>query len=295
MTSRFYGSLTQEVIKQYHLQLADDIGFTTNVENVVIPEGDPLEYLETGLGDLQLRYGRYRIEDFGGNLSAWSNIANATTEVTWSPATLTHAVHWWKAKAITGLSNTDPTGTWEDLIGSSDFSGSGSTRPLYYTNSGDPYLEFDGTDDMMSATITSLNDYIVIAVYERVSTNSWGRLLQSSGTGIILAQLSNTDAFVHIPAAGANITLSTPSAPTSDMAILAERIGSAGRLRVNGSEDTNTLSTTASGTTLNLCSNGSGEFGNKRIKEIIICDAAFATGEEALLATYLNDEYGLTL
>lgn len=232
-----------------------------------------------------------------GVFSAWSPIISATPLPGWTPDDLLNIAHRWKAKSIVGLSNTDPVSTWEDLIGSADFTGVTTTRPLYYTNSGDPYVEFDGVDDKMVGTIGNLTDYILISVWERVSTiQGYARFLQSSGTGILICQDSNTNGQLHFPNAATALSRTTAAPPTGFMSMLAERIGSAGRFRIDGSETTGTIDTAATGTALNLAHNAGGdEYANIRIKELILMDGDFDTGEEALLTTYISDEYGLTM
>lgn len=218
---------------------------------------------------------------------------------TFSPADLTHIIHWWKALEITGLSNTDPVSTWPDLIGSADFTGSSTTRPLYYTNSGDPYVEFDGTDDYLQATVTALSaDAVIVAVLEYLSASpDYGIFLNDSAT-LQFGRNWNQNSLLFRLVSGGDLTVAMPSSPTGDMAFLYERIGSSGRASINNTESTGTVGTGTTGTTLQM-----GQFqsvpgtynGNIRVKEIFICDDSFETGEEANVATYLSDLYGVTL
>lgn len=212
------------------------------------------------------------------------------------PAGLTHVAHWWKASAIDYLADGAAVPVFPDLIGGANFGQTGSARPIWVANAGDPYIQLDGVDDSMAATIASLTDYILITVWERVSTIAgYARLFESSSLGILICQDSNTNGQLHFPNAATPLSRTTAAPPTGFMSLLAERIGSAGRFRINGSETTGTIATTASGTTLTLGKSASGEWANVRVKEIILCNDAFETGEEAALATYINDEYGLTL
>lgn len=214
----------------------------------------------------------------------------------WTPSALAHVVHRWRAKSITGLSDNDPVTTWNDLVGSAHLTSSGSSRPTYKANAGDPYLEFDGVDDVMSATVTSLNDLVHILVMEFVSdvgydaygygiTHAWDTWINSNGSLL----------FQAFAPGGDYIGGFSRSFPSGFMSVLIQRIGSAGKVRMNGNELTETVATTASGTTLGVGFHLTLSHGHVRFKEIIVCNAAFEAGEEALLAAYLNDEYGLTL
>jgi hypothetical protein len=212
-----------------------------------------------------------------------------------TPAQLSNIRHWWNAKQLV-LTNLDPVSLWDDPISSSSFFAFGGPQPVYHAGSGNPYVEFDGVTDSMAASIADLTDYTVVGIYERVSSSSFGRFMESSGSGIIICQDSTNNAELDIPAFGASISIARPAAPTGYMAVLAERIGSAGRFRVNGTEGTATVSTTSSGTSLKLGSdNGGTQNGNLRVKEVIVCDGAIVGTDLTKLTAYVLSNYGLTL
>jgi len=73
----------------------------------------------------------------------------------WTPADLADLRAWYKADAITGLSDGDPVSTWSDSSGGGyDLTQTSTARPLYQTNTlnGLPVVEFDGSDDFIEAS-----------------------------------------------------------------------------------------------------------------------------------------------
>jgi hypothetical protein len=214
----------------------------------------------------------------------------------WVPGVLASIKHDWDAKNIAGLTPGQSVSTWPDIISGALFTGVTSTRPIWVPNSGDPYVEFDGSDDNMQATIADTNDYVVVVIWERITSGFYHRLLESQSRGIILCQDSTSNAQINIPALGSQVGVATPAPPTGFLCLMAERLGSAGRLRINGTQATATLNTVAVGTTLFLGSDFTATTnGNVRVKRVIFCNAAFQAGEQAKLAAYILSEYGLVL
>jgi hypothetical protein len=73
----------------------------------------------------------------------------------WTPADLADLRAWYKADAITGLSDGDPVSTWSDSSGGGyDLTQTSTARPLYQTNTlnGLPVVEFDGSNDTLDAS-----------------------------------------------------------------------------------------------------------------------------------------------
>jgi len=88
-----------------------------------------------------------------GAPAAFGNrVANKTGGGGFTPPAGTFA--WFKADAITGLSNNDPVSTWEDSEGSNDATNTGSARPIYKTNVQNslPGVEFDGSNDYLASS-----------------------------------------------------------------------------------------------------------------------------------------------
>lgn len=217
----------------------------------------------------------------------------------WTPADLPDIIHWYRTREIVGLSNDDPVSSWEDLIGSADMSGSSTTRPLYKTGGGDPYLHFDGTDDKLTLSPTNLTgDYALVFIWQYHAKKAYGMLLGNSGQSLQISYDNTNDAVNYIVPSSFSLTRSIPSAPTGDIAGYFERSGTTGKLRINGSETTGTVGTGALGTSWLV-----GEFsgvpgtyqGDIDLKEVIVCDAPITGGDFTDLAAYINSEYGLTL
>lgn len=214
----------------------------------------------------------------------------------WLPSDLPDITHWWKATSL-ALSDNDPVGTWVDDIGTADLTGAGGVRPTYKANGGDPYVEFDGTDDSLSGTIGGLTNFSVTIIWERVSTTNYGRTFETNGDEIYFFQLATGDTQSVYYTLGTGLNRATPAPPSGFLASYMDRVGTDGKYRMDGSETTGTV-TIGSGTatTLRVGSNlAGGENANVRIKELIICSDEVAGGDFTDLAAYVNAEYGLTL
>lgn len=205
------------------------------------------------------------------------------------------ASHQFKASSITGLADGDAVSTWNNLIGASNATGSGAARPTYRTNSGDPYVEFDGTNDFMSAAVGGQSAFAMACVFERVSTTSYGRVIGWNGGGVLPIDLANNlNIFINFAAMSNSATISSP--PTGFILGYFERSGSSGRIRINGTETTGTVGANTLASTLYFGSNDAGtENGNVRFKEIVICNSALGTTPFNALAGYFASTYGLTL
>lgn len=92
----------------------------------------------------------------------------------WTPAELTDLFSWWKADAITGLSNGDPVSTWADShTGGYDVGASAGDRPTYTTDelNGLPVVSFNGSNHLAAAaaspwTFLHYSGSTVIAVWK---------------------------------------------------------------------------------------------------------------------------------
>src|SRR5687768_17532185 len=85
----------------------------------------------------------------------------------WLPSDLASIQHWYKVSSLV-LSDNDPVSTWEDDFGTADLTSSGSARPTYKAAG---YVEFDGTDDVLTATTAgSWEDFAIVAIVEVVAT-----------------------------------------------------------------------------------------------------------------------------
>ena len=71
-----------------------------------------------------------------------------------------------------GLSDGDPVSTWADQSGySRDFTQSDTARPVFRTNSGNPFVKFDGVNDWMLGPnfADNLSDFLILLVIEHSS------------------------------------------------------------------------------------------------------------------------------
>ena len=77
----------------------------------------------------------------------------------WLPTDIAGCVSWYAADLITGLSDTDPVGTWPDENGNAYplTQAVGASKPIYYIDqiNGKPALYGDGTDDVIVNTAFS--------------------------------------------------------------------------------------------------------------------------------------------
>lgn len=209
-----------------------------------------------------------------------------------SGVTLTH---WWRAQDIGGLSDGDPVSTWTDGEGVADLTGSGTTRPLYRAGGGNPYLEFDGSDDTLHATLAAMTDVTWVVVVDIRSANDYERILETGGVNLHVLTVGDLINF-ETPGLTVNGNLALPARPTGDLVIFAERSGTAGKLRVNGGEFTNTVNATATGTTFRVAEYTSAGYNLEcRVKEICVLDGLLSGGDFTSLASYISSEYGLTL
>ncbi|QQS33486.1 MAG: hypothetical protein IPM50_02575 [Acidobacteriota bacterium] len=218
---------------------------------------------------------------------------------TWTPAELPDIVHWYRVREMTGIGDNDPVTSLPDLIGSAHIPAPSGKEPIYKANSGDPYVEFDGVDDLLAdgsiwTSVTQLTMCIVFEVVSDVAT--FDRYICSYNWTFNKSN-SGADAVIWIPPGGPyTITRNIPARPTGDMVAFMEHSGSSGRFRLNGSEATGSGSLTASHQGLGIAGDPyGGNASNIRLKEIIYCNAALSSGDFTLLSTYLNLEYGVTL
>lgn len=101
----------------------------------------------------------------------------------------TSPLAWFKASAITGLSDGDAVATWEDDSGNNyDLTqATAGNRPIYKTNvfGTGPAVRFDGVNDFLATSTLTLNtfDEITIGIrFKPLSTGATGQLIAETGT-----------------------------------------------------------------------------------------------------------------
>lgn len=252
---------------------------------------------QTIQGDLTVvigvNYGHVRIQSDGAQWMVLEKNIAIPAFPDFTPADLANIAYRWKASDLS-LSDNDPVATWADSIGSADLT-EATNRPTYKANSGDPYVEFDGSNDKLTATIASLTDFVAVFVCEWVTNSGSPRMLDTTGNGIRVMTFG-TASLLLVPQGG-TVFVAMPAAPTGFFASRASRIGTAGVITVNGTVSSpDTVDATAVGTTLYVgCDNASGNFCNVRIKELFIMNGDFEEFELSWLRQYIDEEYGLTL
>lgn len=120
----------------------------------------------------------------------------------WTPADLADLFAWYKADAITGLSDGDPVSTWSDSSGGGyNLTQTSTARPLYQTNTlnGLPVVEFDGTDDYLAASTAA----------------NWKFLHDSTGSSLFIVLKAGTSADPN----AAYAALGTHGGTTTDVGI----------------------------------------------------------------------------
>lgn len=211
----------------------------------------------------------------------------------WTPASLASITHWYRVRDLSGYANNDPVGTLPDLIGTADLASTLTARPLYQTNAGDPYLLFDGINDQLTSTITSFTDGTVVMVMEFLVDAGYDALYAG---GWMWANSSGSVAFQPFTATSQYIGGYGRSFPSGNLVVFIQRNGTTMTVRKDGSEQTGTVTPSASGTTLGISANVvfAGRV-NITMRELVMCNAAISAGEFTDLATYISDQYGLTL
>lgn len=222
-----------------------------------------------------------------------AGIGTGGTGGSFTPADLPSIQHWYKATDLV-LSDNDPVATWADKFGSKNLTAAGSVRPTYKANAGDPYVEFDGTDDVL-ANLTMAggwNDTFGVVIVDILTTGvDFQRVVDMSS--VILATMASGDMLFAVLGGGPSEPM--PARPTGFMAVYYERDGALRKIRLNGSETTSADAPTATGTELRLGGSAAGEYKNMRLKEVILGSNNLSAGNFTSLAGYIFDTYGLTL
>lgn len=216
----------------------------------------------------------------------------------WSFARLTQAKHWWKAP-IAGAADNDPVSSFADLIGSANMSGSGSTRPLYKTGSGSPYLHFDGVDDKLTFTNTMSGDFSMFAIFQYFAKKAYGILLSNTAANMQVSYDNTNNALFFQRAGGfGTLTRPIPAAPTGFLAVYIEHVGNNGKMRVNSSETTGTIASAPFGNSMLIgeYSGAPGTYqGDIDLKEMGFANAAITGADWTAFAADINTRYALTI
>ena len=239
----------------------------------------------------------------------------------WDPSQLSSLAAWYKADAITGLSDGDPVSTWSDESASGwDATASSTDRPTYKTSilNGLPVVRFNGTDHYLAlgavdasrnvsgSTIYAVLQTDVTAATFRCwwftgiagSTSSARTLANLSSVARIGGRTLDSDSFASVSV--------TTNVPVSSWVLHGGVFDNANgtmaqfvQASANG-----TASLGSSGTTSNTASsavmigtNGNASstaFFDGDIAEIVFAHQALGTTDREKLEGYLAHKWGLT-
>jgi lysophospholipase L1-like esterase len=217
---------------------------------------------------------------------------------------------WWKADSIGGLSDGDPVDQWDDShTTNEDLTGSSTARPLFQTNelNGLPVVEFDGSNDIMGATIThtGTNACTVISVITHVTVTTADRVgcfakasitdYGSASTGLMAyIQTSVNSAYRN------NALLSTITRPSNGTFFIYT-------VKWDGTNNTvykNGVAGTAVASTGNFdfthvyvgggwSGGGNADFGNIKVAEMIIFNDDLSDADRGEWETYLDTKWAI--
>lgn len=286
-------------IKHYILQIADDSGFTTNlVEELIDASVSPLEFLETGLDPQTTRYGRYRAEDFGGNLSPWSAIASATTLEPPGPEDIASIWAYYEGDSYSQADGSDITTAWTDKSGNGRHAAVTGT-PTFETNelNGQPIIRLgaDTNDYFTPPSMAGLTAGTIICVWKVTDvTTHGGHRFGSSGSAS------------HYPFGGDGLIYDTFGSTTRKDSLTSQItiLNNWHRLRIHSAtndwgmfQNGSTVHTTATNTVGFESSPRIGFNGAQNMKvdlaAVYLFSAKLTTGEISDMNAYINSKYGI--
>jgi hypothetical protein len=257
---------------------------------------------------------------------SWLYFPAAAAAAPFAPSDLASLRAWYKADAITGLSNNDPVGSWTDSSGGGyTLTASGSNRPTYKTSTINslPVVEFNATHWLAASTASHwkfLHDptgssVFVVLRYTRAARMAflWTSPFSSVKKGwTLVSNLTNQNAWNIIPASGnswnvlnqtANNTL--PINTNNIVGVIADpnngTASSRSSTRINGGNattantETNAPSTANPDSPLTLGRSGdSSTVGLEGwIAEVVICNAILSSSDRQKVEGYLAHKWGL--
>jgi hypothetical protein len=250
----------------------------------------------------------------------------AAAAAPFAPSDLASLRAWYKADAITGLSNNDPVGSWTDSSGGGyTLSASGSDRPTYKTSTINslPVVEFNATHFLVASTAsdwTFLHDSTgssVFVVFRYTRGARMGLVFTQNFASALVGWGLVTDtnrAYNYIAkGGGAYVVLNNPTNANLNLAINTNHIlgcvadpnnGTAANrssLRLNGGTErtnntqSNAISTSNPAVALTLGRSGQSTTVGLEgwIAEVVICNAILSSSDRQKVEGYLAWKYGL--
>ena len=251
-------------------------------------------------------------------LAGWYDAADSSTLYTTSegpvapvssPLDISGCVGWWDASdastlfqssngttAVTSLD--DPVGYWGDLSGSGNnlTQATSSKRPLYKpgTLNGKPVLDFDGSDDFLSAVFALSQPVTIVCVARAENPASTDTLFDGGSPGNTM-RLFTTNGGNLALFGGAQIT--SPALDPSEWGALSAVFnGASSSLSKDGATLASGNAGTASpgGLHLGLFGNGSSAPGEAQFAEFFIYDRALTASERARVEAYLANKWSIS-
>lgn len=232
-------------------------------------------------------------------------------EAPWTPLDIAGCVLWLDASQITGLSDGDDVGTWEDLstLGNDAVQATADKKPHYKVNilNSLPVVRFDGSDDFMSTFTTGLTAWSMFFVFARGDKDReqvfFAKPNNSSIDGNFFWMFTGGNALHAGFHNGSAWQWGTPTTNT-----ITDTSGHIGQLDWNATALAQyvdgVLWRTANLTGPPATNTGATEIGrsnaaNRYFKgdmgEIVIYNNSISAADLALLETYLSDKWGIAL
>jgi len=237
----------------------------------------------------------------------------------WTTVTDINPIAWYKADAITGLSDNDPIDTWPDSSGNGiDLTQTSTARPLYKTGivNGLPVARFDGSNDYMSSGSLTLSTNVnVVVVYSLDLLKDYNSLvnMHDSATPAYMQKYINHHYYLngtvlhgHNPTGTARFSQRYANGQASVFKVDSYsqsvhtntfqnfyRVNGNSSLGISGTAGTQTPATGTAYVHIGYSGLG-GSYLNGDIAEIVIYEET-SLNESVWLEGYLANKYGITL
>lgn len=207
----------------------------------------------------------------------------------WTPASLSNKVGWWRASDITGKSDGDSVTAWPDSFGLlSDATGSGTYRTGANGIGGVQVIEFNGATYMDTPIISLSGDLFVWCVYQN-NFSSLRRFLGTSGNSFAVAFSSSTALRVDF------VAVRTIYAALGTGYFFQGRNGTSGIFETDATESTNTVATTAITGQWGIGAQYNGQFPAPSLCAEVGFLSGYPSADDLTnLRAYINTTYGIT-
>lgn len=239
---------------------------------------------------------------FETNLSGWTT--------SYDPSTMgSNLKAWYKADAITGLSNGSAVSSWSDSSGNSNTAsqGTATNQPTYRTSiiNGQPVVRFDGTNDYMGTSFippTGANPRTIFTVTSNHSTTGTGRWVYAYGlspnnTMYGLMNVISSTAYFANDYWNSNLTSSYTSSGTTPI-ISQVYNGTTDLMYANGTQvgtKTQTLATASGSLRLGARADTVTAYGGFDMAEMLVFDSALTATQRQMVETYLYRKYNISV